>query len=295
MGYFAAATDGSDAFPAEDFHTPPAPQSERFTMTGTVTDSTGKPVAGAVVSVSGLGDQFSAVTDGTGEYFIPGMFAGTYPKVTADGAGYFGDVQSVTLPLAAPADFEITRDWAASSGGASLVDFTGPNFAPQCGPLGAIDLSLGTGWGSTVDAGDGKPSGTFIPKHIDVQLPQAVDISQVGVDPNATCGDPGSSSTGDYSIEVSQDGTTWLPGATGHFGIADRGHLNLVNITNGTGVRFVRFTIAGDQVVDVASASNPPVPGTFAQICGNPTTQNDFGGCQFADMSELAVFGSATP
>jgi hypothetical protein len=68
-----------------------------------------------------------------------------------------------------------------------------------------------------------------------------------------------------------------------------------VNITYGTGVRFVRFTIAGDQVVDVASASNPPVPGTFAQICGDPTTQNDFGGCQFADMSELAVFGSATP
>src|SRR4051794_1705417 len=214
MGYFAGAANGSDANPAEDFHTPPAPQSERFTMTGTVTDSTGKPVAGAVVTVTGLGDQFSAVTDGTGEYFIPGMFAGTYPKVTASAPGFFGDVESVTLPLAAPADFEITRDWAASSGGASLVDFNGPNFAPQCGPLGAIDLSLGTGWGSTVDAGAGNPSGIFIPKHIDVQLPQAVDISSVGVDPNATCGDPGSSSTGDYSIEVSQDGTTWLPGAT---------------------------------------------------------------------------------
>ena len=47
-----------------------------------------------------------------------------------------------------------------------------------------------------------------------------------------------------------------------------------------------------DQVVDSAAVSNPPVPGTFSQICGNPQTSPLFAGCQFADLTEVAVFGT---
>jgi extracellular elastinolytic metalloproteinase len=280
MGYFAAATSGSDTAPAEDFHTPPAAQSARFTLSGTVIDpTTNEPVEGAVVTVAGLGDQYSAVTDGTGGYNIHGLFAGTYPKVVAEGPGYFGDVESATVPQTDPVDFSILRDWASSSGGASIVAFNGPNFAPQCGPNGAIDLSLGTGWGSTTGDDNGTATNVFVPKHIVVDMHKVIDISSFGVDPNSTCGDPGSSSTGAYQIDTSTVGPNgpWTTAASGTFVTADRGHLNEVDPSaGGTGVRWVRFTIEGNQVPD------------FATNCPNGA----FGGCQFTDLSEFAVFGS---
>jgi hypothetical protein len=286
MGYFAAAVDGSDTLPAQDFHTPPAPASARFTLSGTVTDPTsGNPVEGAVVTVAGLGDQFRAVTDGTGGYDIPGLFAGTYPKVVANGAGFFRDVKSATVPQGAPLDFSIKRDWAASSGGGSVVAFNGPDFAQfQCGPSGAIDLSLGTGWGSTTGDDEGTPTNVFTDKHIVVDLKRPIDISTFGVDPNATCGDPGSSSTGAFEISTSTVGPNgpWTTAASGTFVTADRGRLNSVPLTAGTGagVRWVMFTIKGNQVPD------------FTNAC--LATPDAFGGCTFTDLSEFAVFGSPT-
>ena len=120
-------------------------------------------------------------------------------------------------------------------------------------------------------------------------------MTSFGVDPEATCGDSGSSSTGDYTIEVSPDGTAWTTVADGHFGIADRGHLNEVTPTGAAdAVRYVRFTIEGDQVQDAARANGDDT-GTFESICGDPTTAGGYTGCQFADLTELTVFGSATP
>ncbi|MDX6358047.1 MAG: extracellular elastinolytic metalloproteinase [Nocardioidaceae bacterium] len=283
MGYFAAATDGSDTAPAEDFHRPPAPQSARFDLTGKVTDpTTGLPVEGAIVQIAGLGDRGMAVTDGTGGYTIHGLFAGTYPKVIASGPGYVPDVESATVPQTASEDFLIRRDWAAASGGASVVSFTGPNFAPQCGPSGAIDLSLGTGWGSTTGDNQGTPTNVFVPKEIVVDMKEPINISSFGVDPNATCGDPGSSSTGAFSISTSTAGPNgpWTDVASGVFGSADRGRLNPVTPSgSNTGVQWVKFTIKGNQVPD------------FATNCPNGA----FGGCTFTDLSEFAVFGSPTP
>ncbi len=282
MGYFAAATNGSDTQPAEDFHRPPAPQSERFTLSGTVTDpTTSEPVEGAVVTIAGLGDQFSAVTDGTGSFNIHGLFAGTYPKVVASGAGFFGDVEPATVPQTASLDFSILRDWASASGGASVVDFNGPDFGPQCPPSGAIDLSLGTGWGSTTGDDAGDPTNVFVDKHIVVDMKKAIDISSFGVDPNATCGDPGSSSTGDFEISTSTVGPNgpWTTAASGTFVTADRGRLNEVDpVAGDTGVRWVMFTMKGNQVPD------------FTNACLTDPTA--FGGCTFTDMSEFAVFGS---
>jgi extracellular elastinolytic metalloproteinase len=303
MGFFAASIDSADTDVAEDFHLPPSPDTlngDQF-IQGTVTDSaTGDPVAGATVFVAGFGNQLSAVTAADGTYTIgstAGMYPGTYPKVVVQGQGYLTDSQPVTVPAGdhATADFTIQRDWAMRSGGGVIGDFKGPDYSAfGCGPSGAIDGSLGTGWGSTAGDDAGDPTGTFVPKYIVVKLPQAVDVTSFGVDPAATCGDSGSSSTGDYSIEVSPDGTSWTTVADSHLTIADRGHLNEVDpSTAADGVQYVRFTIKGDQVEDVAAANGQP--GTFSQICGDPSTSGGYTGCQFADMSELAVFGTPSP
>jgi hypothetical protein len=301
MGFYAGSVDSADTAVAQDFHRPPNPKTHNDSqyITGTVTDSeTGDPVAGATVSVAGFGDSLSAVTNASGQYSIGstwGMYPGTYPKVVVQGAGYLQDSQPVTVPVgdSVTADFAVQRDWAMDSGGGTVTDFNGPDYSGfGCGPGGAIDGSLGTGWGSTAGDNDGDATGTFQPKHIVVKLPQAVDVSGFGVDPEATCGDSGSSSTGDYSIEVSSNGTDWTTVADGHFGVDDRGHLAQVDPTGDTsGVQYVRFTIKGDQVVE-AARQNGDDTGTFESICGDPDTSGGYTGCQFADMSELAVFGT---
>ena len=304
MGYYAASVDSADTDVAEDFNTPPSPKTHNADqyIQGTVTDSvTGDPVAGATVLVAGFGDQYAAVTKADGSYTIGfpyGMYPGTYPKVVVRGAGYLTEDQSVTVPTGdhATADFVVQRDWAENSGGAEVSDFNGPDYSAYgCGPEGAIDGSLGTGWGSTAGDDQGDPTGTFVAKHVTVKLPKAVDVTSFGVDPEATCGDSGSSSTGDYTIEVSPDGTAWTTVADGHFGIADRGHLNEVTPTGAAdAVRYVRFTIEGDQVQDAARANGDDT-GTFESICGDPSTAGGYTGCQYADLTELTVFGSATP
>ena len=73
---------------------------------------------------------------------------------------------------------QIERDWAALTGGAQITDFNGPDFSPGCGPEGAIDQSQGSGWGSTTGNDNGDPTNNFIPKHIVVKLPKAVDITR---------------------------------------------------------------------------------------------------------------------
>ena len=282
MGFYAGALDSSDTTPADDFHVPPPSDTPRTTISGIVTDpTTGDPVAGAVVRVAGQGDNAIGVTAADGTFQIPGLYAGTYAKVVATAPGYLSDEKAVDSTSPTPATFSIVRDWAASSGGASVSDFNGPDYTDfGCGPGGAIDLSLSTGWGSTTGDDDGTPTNVFVPKFVVVDMHQAVDITKFGVDPTATCGDGGSASTGEYKIETSPDGTTWTTAATGTFTSADRGQLNDVVPTAGaTGVRYVKFTALSNQTPD------------FATNCPD----GPYSGCSFTDMSELAVFGAATP
>jgi len=49
-------------------------------------------------------------------------------------------------------NWSVRRDWAASSGGGSVVSFTGPDYTPDCGPAMLIDQSQVAGWGSNVGA-----------------------------------------------------------------------------------------------------------------------------------------------
>ncbi len=286
MGFFAGSVDSADTTPGEDFHTPPsASRPHDGTVAGVVTDpTTGDPVQGAVVTVTGQGNQYSATTDSDGFYEIDNLVTGTYAKVAATGPGYFGSAHSgkaVSIgDFHVPADFtnfDITRDWSATSGGAQVVDFDGPDYSPQCGPDGAFDTSLSTGWGSTTGNNNGDPTNVFVPKTITVKLPQPVDIDSFQVDPTATCGDGGSASTGGYTIETSPDGNTFTEAAHGTFVAADRGHLNEVDLTAGAdSVQYVRFTIESNQTPDFAT--NCPL--------------GAYSGCSFTDLTELAVFGS---
>ncbi len=280
MGFFAAAVDGSDTAPVEDFSMPPAPGSAKGSISGTVTDrDSGLPVAGVAVTFgghsSGFAGSYAAVSDAAGHYQIKNIFVGTYQKVAASGNGFERQVQTVTVTRQpSTVDWAVRRDWAATQGGAQLADFNGEdNSGFGCGPGQAIDMSQGTGWSSdSVLTG-----GTAIePRFLTVQLPAAVDLTSIEINPSGNCGDDPSASTGDYRVETSPDGAAWTVAATGHFGVADRDRMNPVTLTAGTdGVQFVRYTMVGTQVVDEGG-----------------TCPSDLSGCAFVDTVEVGVYGA---
>ncbi len=290
MGFFAGSIDSADTKPASDFHTPPpASRPHDGVVAGLITDSvTGDPIPNALVQVTGQGEQYATLTGSDGFYAIGGLVTGTYRKVAVSAPGSFfpnsSPGRAVSLPnFQQPADFTniaLTHDWAAASGGATVADFNGPDFTPfGCGPGGAIDLSQGTGWGSTTGNDAGDPTNVFVPKHITIHLPQPIDITAFRIDPSATCGDGLSASTGGFTIAVSIDGVTFNDVATGTFTNADDGRFNDVPPTSATnGVNFVRLTITSNQTP------------SFATNC----PAGAFSGCAFTDLTELAVVGSPT-
>lgn len=286
MGYFAGSLTGDDTAPAADFSTPPAVL-EFADITGTVTDSeTGLPIQGATVTLpfqgGGATVNPSATTAADGTYTISGAVVGSYAKLVVGGDGYEPEAQpvDVVVTTGAVADFQIRRDWAASSGGGSVLDFTGPDFTPDCGPDYAIDLSLATGWGSTTGDDFGTPTNHFINKYIIIELPQAVDVTAIAVDPTATCGDGGSASLGKYTIETSTNGLTFTQVAAGTFTDVDRGQLNELPVsTGGTAVTHVKLWMKGNQTPN------------FPLNCPDGA----FSGCSYTDLSEIAVYGSPSP
>ena len=306
MGFFAGALNGDDAQPVADTSLPPT--SSRFgKLTGKVTDvDTGKPIGGATIAfgghASGFADDIVGVTKGNGSYDIKKILVGTYPKVSATAPGYDPVAQpSVVIDSHANnLDWSLQRDYAALSGGASIKSFTGPDFSPDCGPQGAIDQSQGIGWGSVTDGDDGVATGNVTAHNIVIQLPFGVDINAIKINPSNTCGDPGSSSVRGYLVETSTDGTTFTKAATGVFYSGDRNRMNSITLAGSlTGVKFIRFTMLNPQVPNAASAScdnaatcgaDPTDNTGVAAHCG-PGKDNGFGGCQFTDMSEIAVYG----
>jgi hypothetical protein len=281
MGFFAGSLDGDDVAPVEDFSMPPAPGTPTGSLTGKVTDKdSGTPVAGAVVAfgghASGFAGDFAAVSGADGSYTISGILAGTYPKVFSAGPGF--DRVTATLSIRSgtnTANWPLRRDWAAISGGSKVTAFNGPDFSDfGCGPDRLFDQSQGAGWGSDVVF---NPDGTMQPRFVIVKLPVTVSVSEIQINPSNTCGDPGSSSTGRFRVETSTDGVTFKPAASGDFGIANRNRMNTVTLdpASTAGVQFVRYTMLSSQVDD----SGGTCPGPF-------------GGCEFVDSVELAVYGA---
>jgi hypothetical protein len=287
MGFYAGSIDSADTTPASDFHKPPPPRHPHDgVVAGVVSDSvTGAPIPNALVQVTGQGYQYSAVTDSAGHYRIGGLATGVYKKVAVSVAGpYFPNSKkgrATEHPKKNPTNVKLGHDWAAAAGGATIDSFTGPDYSQYgCGPVGAIDLSQGSGWGSTADDDAGDPSSGFTPKHIVIKLPQAIDVSAFQIDPSATCGDGLSASTAGVKVEVSSNGTTYTQVATHTYTNADDGRYNtLTPTTTANNVQYVRVTITSNQTPD--RATNCPNGG--------------YTGCSYADMTEFAVLGSPSP
>jgi hypothetical protein len=285
MGYFAGAVSGDDTKPVEDFSMPPGDNAQRGSLTGKVTDSaTSAGVAGATVEfgghASGFADNYVATTAADGSYTISGILPGTYPKVSASGAGYDPAVQTVSIGARVNIlNWSLRRDWAAASGGGSIVDFDGPDYTLYgCGPINLIDQSQGTGWGSDAVLTGGAGTTTVEPRYVIIKLPTAVDIAELTINPANTCGDAGSASTGDFTVETSPDGTTWTLGAQGHFTPAQR-TVNTVPLAAGStgNVQYVRYIMRSTQVADLGGT------------CPGP-----YSGCEFMDSTELGVYGAPT-
>ena len=305
MGYFAGTVDGDDTKPVENFSLPPAAGTPQGKLIGAVTDQdTGKAIAGATVAFGGHNSGFpgdlAALTGANGRYSVDGIFFGTYPKVFAAGPGY-DTVTLSSLTINKPTtmqDWSLRRDWAALRGGGSITDFNGPDYTDfGCGPTGAIDQSLGTGWGSDTDE-NATATGRVTPKFVTIKLPVAVNIAEIAVDPSNTCGDAGSASTHRYTIETSVDGQTFKLVNQGVFYAANRAHLNTVTplaadaVSN---VRYVRFTMVNPQVPEVGNActdaSNCGDNGVPTRCGPNAPSPGNFSGCTFMDMSEIEVYG----
>ncbi|HZE50157.1 MAG TPA: M36 family metallopeptidase, partial [Jatrophihabitantaceae bacterium] len=288
MGFFAGSISGDDRHPVESFSLPPAPNTPRATVTGTVTDSASNaPLAGIAVGFgghdSGFPGDYLATTDAAGKYTITGLFPGTYPDVYAGPAAGYNTQVRAAVPVnsgTTTLDWQLVRDWAASSGGASVADFNGPDYTGfGCGPIGDIDQSQGIGWGSDSNLA---PDGTLTPasaKFVVIKLPAAVNISQLAIDPSNTCGDDPTAATGGYQVETSVDGTTWQAAASGTFTSGDLGKLVPIapSGSTGQGVQYLRFTMVSPQAV--------------TQNLGCPAS--GVSGCQFLDSSEVEAFGTA--
>jgi hypothetical protein len=282
MGYYAGSDDGNDAAPVADFHVPPTTIA-KGRIGGTITDRDGNPLAGALVKIAGH-NEYSDVTDANGEYKFGGVPVGTWPKVVVTAAGYEPHSEAVTVTERHKTvyDASLRRDWASQSGGASIGDFTGPDYSPQCGPEGAIDLSQGTGWGSTTFGDDGAPGtdpSLVKPKAIVIDLPATIDVTEFAVNPTATCGDPGSASTAGYAIYVAPtalpvgDAGWGSPVAQGTFTPDDRGQFVTVGVPGTlSGVGAIKYVMKSPQVPDWS---------------GCPF---DYAGCQYMDTTEVAAY-----
>jgi hypothetical protein len=281
MGFFAGSLGGDDTQPGADFHTPPA-GNKRGPISGTVTDQdSGEPIAGLNVSLAFQGAPGNAnpatTTASDGTYSLGPVPVGTYPKLSVSGPGYDPARASVKVTQGGVVkNFSVRRDWAASSGGASIKSFTGPDYGESCDPAAATDTSQATGWVTSTGAVPDEPSGTFVPHNVVIQLPQAIDVTQFAVDPASACGTGGSASTGQLRIETSPDGTTWTTAATKEFTVDDRGVLTPVTPAAGTAnVKFVRITPLSNQTP------------SFDTNCPDGA----FGGCTYTSLTEVEVYG----
>jgi extracellular elastinolytic metalloproteinase len=287
MGYFAGSLGGDDTSPGADSSLPPT-GNLTGRISGTVTDSqTGDPIEGAVVTVAFEGSPFvtnpSDTTGAGGNYAIGPIPQGTYPKVVISAPGYDSVVESVNVDGQVTLDEALDRDWASSGGGASISDFTGPDYGQFCGPVAMIDQSAAFGWSTTSDLLNNQ-IGPDTPKQITIQLPVPVDISAITVLPTANCGDGTSASAGSYHVEVSTDGNTFNTVASDDLTFDEVGDVQTPPLSGSTdGIQYVRYWIDAPLVlVDTATYGANPCPGAFS-------------GCDFEDSVEVEVYGVPSP
>jgi extracellular elastinolytic metalloproteinase len=268
MGFYASTTDAADITPLEDFSLPPLPGSPTGTVTGRVTDSvTGEPIEGATAALGGLSgspDAREGTTGADGRYTVADVIVGGYPSFVFRAPGYDRLVKPVTVTAEEPAelDAELTRNWSASSGGAT---HTGTDEFPDfgCGPDKALDQTASTVWSA------------WQQRSIVITLPEPVTISSFGIDPTEGCSDLPSAALGSVTIQASKTaaGETFTTVATATFNSSHRHKLNQVLPTTGgpgavEDVRRVRVTLNSPQganpLVDMAEFAVYGYPEGFA-------------------------------
>ena len=274
MGYFAGTIDAADVRPSESFSLPPPAGGPTGTIAGMVKNEQGAVLAGAKVSVGGHDSGFSgdltATTDASGAFSIGSVPVGTYEQVFAAAPGGYDIAVATDVVVSGgqttTQNFTAVRDWAASAGGATVSAFTGPNY-PDCGPRKLIDTTERRAWLTDSPAFASNPG----PKSVTIQLPEPVSVSAFAIDPATGCGAGITASLGDFRIETSTNGVSYVVSATGTFTQADTYRLNKVNPGAGTAssARFVRLTGLSTQNM------NPP-----------------FQGAELLGVTELEVYGS---
>jgi extracellular elastinolytic metalloproteinase len=276
MGYFAGTAGGGDVSPTENFALPPTGKPTAV-LSGRVTDQqTKRPIAKATVGFgghdSGFPGDLAAVTDAKGNYRISGLFPASYPDLVVAAAGHLPIIKGRVIKAGAnPASFAVVRDWASGSGGAKVTETNGGENAEfGCGPAQAIDADQMTSWVTTYPAKGADA-------HAVIQMPAAVDISSVLVDPGPSCTYIPPTGVGSYRVEVSKDGKTWAPGAAGKFTTAQNGKLNPVPLKpgSGKGIRYLRVVMLTTQGVEGGTKCSPP----------------EADECFIVEMSEVAVLG----
>lgn len=285
MGFFASFTAGYEDKPIEDFSLPPANGTPSGTITGTVTDKdTKKPVSGIRVGInghdSGLPGDYTATSDSQGAYTIENVPPGTYPIFSATGDSYDSEPRiGFSLPSRRiTTNWEVRRNWASVSGGASITNFNGADFTPfGCGPASLVDGSQSIAWVTALGLIDDK----VVPRYVVIKFPKPTTVTELAIDPDAGCALDNTASTKDYQVETSADGTTWQAAATGTFTDADRGKRNPIALKPGSekGVQFIKFTMI-----------LPQIPGDIMKTCRNAA---DMSGCTYMSAAELAVYSAS--
>ncbi len=217
MGYFASVTDGNDVTPVQNFSMPPSCKTDPCgSIGGRIRDAvTGKALGGVTVAVGGLDTGFTssnlvAKTGSDGRYSIRRVPFHTYADLIVDRRAMEPLVlHKVTVNGAERVSPSLYRDWAAADGGGSIVTYTPPDYSPYgCGPTGAIDRSLVTGWGSDAPGYGG--SGVSGPRSIQIELPRDVDVLAYMIDPGATCGDRPGAGVKAFEIYTKVRGGRWV-------------------------------------------------------------------------------------
>jgi extracellular elastinolytic metalloproteinase len=265
MGFFAAAADGADTQPAEDFTPPPATGGPQGAVTGVVTDAaTGLPIAGVHVGFGGA-PGFADDTDGSGRYAIANLPAGSYPKLAAVPSGGYNSAVARDIAITGNAtttrNFGLDRDWAALGAGAAVTQFSENSSAPfGCGVADVFDQSQTTGWSAWNPDSTDPTSEANGPPTVTIRLPKTVNVTGFLIDPTPVCGDDGSAAAGEYRVETATgtgsfrtavDGT-----GAGGFASGDVNRLNRRNPSGGTGQNtdLVRITLLSPQSTSGAGA-----------------------------------------
>jgi hypothetical protein len=207
---------------------------------------------------TGLASDLAATTDATGSFQILNVPPHTYPVLRTGATGYETlGLTDVHISGPRTMNFKLTRDWAATSGGAKVTSFSKPDYGPVCGPDLAFDASLEAGWGSDAVGSDVGSNHTG-PRKVTVKLAKVVDITSFAVASGGTCGDGPRAGVKKFRIETKGKNGAWVNLGTGS--VAANGayavFTSKIGMKNVLYVRFTMLTNHGDPLfMDVLELS----------------------------------------